>query len=454
MGLMSEGRSVFNKIVEDAGVIFVSYPVGGVYPYLPFGARMFRRLQRMLEEFLEETGHEPILFPSLIPLSLFRREVDFFEGFSPEALLAEKTLSGRELDEPLVLRPTSEVPIYYVFSQIIKSWRDLPLKVYQNVTVHRIETKATAPFFRLREVTGFSEEHAFARDEEEARRIFEEAVRLYSRFIDSLGLPYLIVESPEWDLFPGARRNWDFITILPDGKLLELASVIDLAQKFARAFEIMYQDREGVNRYVNQVTYGIGLDRILGALLWLAMDERGLVLHPRIAPIDVVVVPIYYSEADRRVVTEYLESRVLPALSSAGLHYHVDTRERTPGYKYYYWESRGIPFRVEVGKREASEGLVTLFRRDTLEKRQVPAGDIPGEIARASAEYASNLASRIRAKASELLERHTLQLDVPFEREECLRIEEERDVTTIGRIVEVRGFDEGLVGRILFGRKY
>ncbi|MEB3851726.1 MAG: proline--tRNA ligase, partial [Desulfurococcales archaeon] len=200
-------RAEFNKLAEEAGIIFVGYPVGGVYPYLPSGARMFRRLQRLLEELLEGTGHEPILFPSLIPLTLFRREVDFFEGFSPEALLAEKTLSGRMLDEPLVLRPTSEVPIYYVFSQLIKSWRDLPLKVYQNVTVYRIETKATAPFFRLREVTGFSEEHAFARDEGEAREIFEGAIGIYSSFLDRLGIPYLIVESPPWDLFPGARRN-------------------------------------------------------------------------------------------------------------------------------------------------------------------------------------------------------------------------------------------------------
>ncbi|MEB3816746.1 MAG: proline--tRNA ligase [Desulfurococcales archaeon] len=451
---MAEDRASFNKAVEEAGILFIEYPVSGVYPYLPFGARMFKKLQRMLEELLEETGHEPIAFPSLIPVSLFKREVDFFKGFSPEALLAERTLSGRELDEALILRPTSEVPIYYVYSHIIKSWRDLPLKVYQNVTVYRIETKATAPFFRLREVTGFSEEHAFARDEEEAARIFDDAVRIYSKFIDMLGIPYLVVESPPWDLFPGARRNWDFVTILPDGKLLELASVIDLAQKFARAFEIMYQDESGNNRYVNQVTYGIGLDRILGALLWLGMDKRGFVLHPLIAPIDVVVIPIYYSEEEKAQVMGYIEGRVLPLLREAGLRYYVDTRERTPGYKYYYWESRGIPFRVEVGRREASEGTVTLFRRDSLEKRTLQLDSLVDAIREASRDYAESLAARLREKAAALLKEHALILDVPFEREECLRIEEEREVTTIGRIVAVKGFDEGLVGKVLFGRKY
>jgi prolyl-tRNA synthetase len=447
-------REAFNRAAEEAEIIYVGYPVAGVYPYLPMGARMFRRLQRMLEEFLEETGHEPILFPSLIPITLFKREVDFFEGFSPEALLAERTLSGRELDEPLVLRPTSEVPIYYVFSQLIKSWRDLPLKVYQNVTVYRIETKATAPFFRLREVTGFSEEHAFARDEDEAKIIFEDAVKIYAKFIDTLGIPYLIVESPPWDLFPGARRNWDFVTILPDGKLLELASVIDLAQKFARAFEIMYQDRDGANRYVSQVTYGIGIDRVLGTLLWLPMDDRGFILHPKITPIDVVIVPIHYGEDDKRLVTEYIESKVAPRLAEAGLRYYIDARERTPGYKYYYWERRGIPFRVEVGRKEVAEGLVTLFRRDTLEKKNIAVDDLAKEIVRAADEYAENLAARMREKARGLLEKHTLLLDIPFNREECLRVEEERDVTTIGKIVAVKGFDEELVGKILFGRKY
>ncbi len=451
---MPSDRSEFNKLVEEAGILYIGYPVGGVYPYLPYGARMFRKLQRRLESLLEATGHEPILFPSLIPISLFRREVDFFEGFSPEALVAEKTLSGRELDEPLILRPTSEVPIYHVFSQLIKSWRDLPLKVYQNVTVYRIETKATAPFFRLREVTGFSEEHAFARSPEEARVIFEEAIEIYSRFLDSLGLPYLIVESPPWDLFPGARRNVDFITILPDGKLLELASVIDLAQKFAKAFEIMYQDRDGENKYVTQVTYGIGLDRVLGALLWLSADERGLVLHPDTAPVDVVVVPIYYSEEDRSLVMDYVEKKVVAPLRGSGYVVEVDTRERTPGYKYYYWERRGVPVRVEVGRREAVEGQVTLFRRDKLERTKSGVNSILRTLEETLDSYRKTLAERMATRASELLKENTLLLDVPFEKDSCLEVEEREDVTTIGKVLRARGLPQQAVGKILFGRKY
>jgi prolyl-tRNA synthetase len=451
---MVSDRSEFNKLVEEAGILFVGYPVGGVYPYLPQGARMFRRLQRRLERLLEASGHEPILFPSLIPITLFRREVDFFEGFSPEALVAEKTLSGRVLDEPLILRPTSEVPIYHVFSQLIKSWRDLPLKVYQNVTVYRIETKATAPFFRLREVTGFSEEHAFARSPEEAEEIFEEAIRLYSSFLDSLGLPYLIVESPPWDLFPGARRNVDFVTILPDGKLLELASVIDLAQKFARAFEIIYQDQDGKNKYVSQVTYGIGLDRVLGALLWLAADERGLVLHPDIAPVEVVAIPIYYKDEERGRLLEYLEEKAVKPLREAGYTVEVDTRERTPGYKYYYWERRGVPLRLEVGRREAEAGLVTIFRRDKLERIQVPSGELLQRLEDIISDYKRAIADRISERASKLLREHTLLLDIPFNREDCIEVEEREDVSTIGKVIAAKGLPQEAVGRVLFGRKY
>lgn len=451
---MVRDRNEFNSLIEEAGVCFVKYPVSGVYPYLPAGARMLFRLRERLERLLEERGYEPILFPSLIPLTLFKREIDFFKGFSPEALLAERTLSGRVLDEPLVLRPTSEVPIYYVFSQIINSWQQLPLKVYQTVVVYRTETKATAPLFRLREVTGFNEAHALARDAEEAREVFGEAMRIYSQFLESLGIPFLIVESPPWDLFPGAVRNVDYVTIVPDGKLVELASVIDLGDKFAKAFEITYQDRDGRNKFVRQVTYGIGLDRILGTLLWLAADGRGLAIHPDVAPTHAAVIPIYYGREGLEGIMRFVDNVVAPALKDLGLKYVVDLRERTPGYKYYYWERVGVPLRIEVGGKEVERGAVTVFRRDSLTRSEVRAEALREELRKILDEVREGLAARMRGRAEELLRENTLLLDMELDRGECLRVEEERGLSTMGVVIEAHGLPRDAVGKVLFGRKY
>ncbi len=447
-------RNEFNSLLEEAGIVFIKYPVSGVYPYLPSGARMLSRLRERLERLLEERGHEPILFPSLIPLTLFKREIDFFKGFSPEALLAERTLSGRRLDEPLVLRPTSEVPIYYVLSQIVNSWQQLPLKVYQTVVVYRTETKATAPLFRLREVTGFNEAHALARDAEEASEVFKEAMSTYTEFLKGFGIPFLIVESPPWDLFPGAVRNVDYVTIMPDGKLVELASVIDLGDKFARAFEITYQDRDGRNKFVRQVTYGIGLDRVLGTLLWLAADGRGLTIHPDVAPTHTVVIPIYYGKEALETILKYVDDEVMPALKELGLKYVIDLRERTPGYKYYYWERMGVPVRIEVGVKEVDRGSVTIFRRDSMRRSEARAEELREELRKALDEVRRGVAERMRVRAEELLNENTLLLDMDLDRGECLRIEEERGLSTMGRVIEAHGLPADAVGKVLFGRKY
>ena len=447
------GREWFNDLIEEVGIVFIHYPVSGSYPYLPFGAKLARALQRELERRLEESGHEPIIFPSLIPLSLFRKEVDFFEGFSPEALVAEKTLSGRELGEPLILRPTSEVPIYFVFSQLIHSWRDLPKKVYQTVTVYRVETSATAPLFRLREVTLFNEEHVFTKGPEEAEALFEEAIRLYSEYLEWARIPHLIVETPPWDLFPGASRNVDLITFMPDGKILELASVINFRDKFAKAFEIRYMGEDGVNRFVHQITYGIGIDRVLGAHLWLHSDERGLTIHPDIAPLDAVVIPIFKEETKEGVM-RYVEESVVPALRSAGLSFIVDTSEKTPGNKYYYWEKRGVPYRVEVGAREAREGSVTLFSRAERKRRKVKLEELGDALSVVRGAYLEAMWERAKEKVLESMRKNAKLLDIEFEEGACLEAEEDTGLNTIGKVIGGPLATEDMIGKVLFGKKY
>ena len=430
--------------------MYVGYPVKGVYPYLPYGARLARNIEDIIHMYLEKNGHEPIMFPSLIPLSLFKKEVDFFEGFLPEALLASKKLSGEELDEPLVLRPTSEVPIYHVFSQMITSHRQLPLKLYQTVNVYRIETRATAPLLRLREVTLFNEAHVFCKNEEEAKRIFNEAVNLYEKIYDHFKIPYIIVKSPPWDLFPGAIENYDFITILPDGKVLELASVINLGQKFAKAFKIRFQDEEGVVRYVWQLCYGIGIDRLIAALVWLHGDSRGLVLHPDVAPIQLVVITI----PPEPNLTAQVKEVVHKFINNKFRIFIDEDTQRTPGWKFYYWEQKGVPLRIEMGKRELVKGAFTLVDRITLKKKMVSANSINEEITSIMNLIKESLWRRAVDKVTKSLEKRVLLLELEFDRRACEEVEEEKDVSTLGKVVGSNFLPSDEIGKMLFGKKY
>jgi len=430
--------------------VHIGYPVKGVYPYLPYGAKIARNIEYVVHKYLEESGHEPIMFPSLIPLSLFKREVDFFEGFLPEALLASKKLSGEELDEPLVLRPTSEVPIYHVFSQLITSHRQLPLKVYQTVNVYRIETRATAPLLRLREVTLFNEAHVFCKSEEEAKKVFEEAVKLYERVYNYFKIPYIIVKSPPWDLFPGAIENYDFITVLPDGKVLELASVINLGQKFAKAFKIRFQDEEGVVRYAWQLCYGIGIDRMIAALVWLHGDSRGLALHPDVAPIQVVVIVI----PPEPELTAKVKEVVSKSISNQFRVLIDEDTQRTPGWKFYYWEQKGVPLRIEMGQRELTKETFTLVDRVTFEKRTIPAVFINRELKKRMEHVKELLWERAVKKVMMSLESRALLLELGFDRDACEEVEEEKEVSTLGKVVGSNFLPIDYIGKMFFGKKY
>ena len=439
----------FEKIVTETGIIYLGYPVKGVYPYLPYGARLASNIKRLVHNLLEQYGHEPIIFPSLIPLSLFKKEIDFFKGFMPEALLASKKLSGDELDEPLVLRPTSEVPIYYVYSHFISSHKQLPLKVYQTVNVYRIETKATAPLLRLREVFLFNEAHVFCKDAEEAKKLFDEAIRIYKKIYDYLKIPYIVVKSPPWDLFPGAIENYDFVTILPDGKALELASVINLGQKFAKAFKLRYQDVNGEVKEVWQLCYGIGIDRIIASLVWLHGDSRGLVLHPDVAPIQVVAIPIPTNEEMIRKTKEFVSKYI------GKFRWCIDEdTERTPGWKYFYWEQKGVPIRLEVGKREINNNTFTVVDRITFQKEVINAENLNSKIEEKIAIIKKLLWERAVKKVKKSLEKKALVLDITLDKNECEGIEEEYDTTTLGVIVDSNFLSSEYYGKILFCKKY
>ena len=354
----------YQEILKLAEIIDIRYPVKGMYVWQPYGYKALRNVQKIMIELLESTGHHEAYFPTLIPESVFSKEKEFLEGFGGETYVVEGTKT-KKFAEKLYVRPTSETVMYYMWSLWIKGRKDLPLKMYQVVNVFRYETKATHPILRVREIASFIEAHTAHAIREEAEQQVKEAIDIYKKFYNRLLIPYFIVLTPPWDTFSGAEYNYDFVTAMPDGKALELGSVINLGQKFAKAFEIIFTDIDGRKKYVYQTCYGIS-ERSLGAVIAVHGDNKGLFFPPEIAPIQVVIVPI--ARPSDKDILNYAY-KVSNYLKENGIRAFVDDdMEHTPGWKYYYWDMKGVPTRIEIGKRELTNKTTTIARRDRREK--------------------------------------------------------------------------------------
>ncbi|MEM3926554.1 MAG: proline--tRNA ligase [Desulfurococcaceae archaeon] len=380
----------YHKVLKEADIVDIRYPVKGMIVWKPYGLKALRLIQREMTNLLEKTGHEEAYFPTLIPESVFSKERDFLQGFGGETFVIEGTAT-KKLGERFFVRPTSETAMYYMWSLWIKGRKDLPLKLYQVVNVFRYETKMTHPILRVREIMGFIEGHTAHATAEEAEVQIKEAIDIYKQFFDRLLIPYFIVKTPPWDTFAGAEYNYDFITAMPDGKGLELGSVINLGQKFAKAFDIKFMDIDGKVKYVYQTCYGIS-ERVLGAVIAIHGDETGLFFPPRIAPIQVVIVPIM--KPGENDIVDYAV-KVKNFLDSNGIRVHIDDDlERTPGWKYYYWEMKGVPTRIEIGRKELETNTVTIARRDKGPKITVQLDELLNSIEKTWREIEHSLRNR------------------------------------------------------------
>ncbi|MGC8486884.1 MAG: proline--tRNA ligase [Clostridia bacterium] len=341
-------------------------PVRGFMVIKPYAYRIWELIQAYMDERFRETGHQNAYFPLLIPESLFTREADHVEGFSPE--VAWVTRGGsEELTEPLAIRPTSETITGIMYARWIQSYRDLPVLINQWCNVLRWE-KATRPFVRPREFL-WQEGHTVHRTELEAR---EETRRMLGIYLDTvqnvLAIPALAGQKSERERFAGAVETWALEALMGDGRALQAATSHFLGQNFSRVFEIDFLDEDGERRLGWTTSWGASI-RLIGAIIMVHGDDRGLRLPPRVAPIQVVVVPIaagpqreQVMEAARQAGEELKTFRVT-----------VDDRpEYTPGWKFNDWEMRGVPVRVEIGPRDLAQGQVVLVRRDTGAKVVVP----------------------------------------------------------------------------------
>ncbi len=352
----------YNEVIEAAGLVDKRYPVKGMHVWLPYGWQLMRNIDEYFRKIFTEHKHQEVYFPLLIPETEFKKEAEHIEGFENEVYWV--THGGLEpLDVKLVVRPTSETAMYPIFSLWIRSHADLPLRIFQIVNVFRYETKQTRTFIRVREVHFFESHTAHATAEESEEQI-KDNIEIWKKVADKLALPYVLVRKTDWDKFPGAAYSIGAETIMPSGRTLQIATIHQYFQNFSKPYGIEYLKEDGTHDYVHQTTFGMS-ERLVGAIVGIHGDDRGLILPPEIAPIQLVIIPIVTK--NKEGVLE--EARKIENELKEHYRVHLDDRDNyTPGYKFYDWELKGVPLRLEIGPKDMEKGQVVLVRRDNFEK--------------------------------------------------------------------------------------
>ena len=364
----SEFNSWYPAIVEIADLVDKRYPIKGMDVWKPYGLSAMGLIDQLARREMLRTGHQEYRFPLLVPEGLLDKENRLVSklkaareaGVDPSELRFDEEESGfkkevywvthggeNKLEIPMFLRPTSETPMYTMFSLWVRSHADLPLKTFQIVNTFRYETKQTRSFIRVREIH-FFEAHTVHADQIGADMQIVEDAEMVQRIMHDLCLPSLVSKRPVWDTFPGAWYTKAADVVMPNGRTLQVATYHHYRDQWADAFDLSYEDSNGETRMCHQTTFGMS-ERLLGAVVGMHGDDKGLIMPPSIAPFQVVVMPIA-SHSDENVMPA-VES-LAAELNSSGLRVTVDSRDVRPGVKHYDWEIKGVPIRIELGPRD------------------------------------------------------------------------------------------------------
>ena len=341
-------------------------PVKGLIVLRPDGYSIWESIKESLDKKLKETGHRNGFLPVLIPESLLAKEKEHFEGFNPEVFWV--THSGNsEIGDRLALRPTSETLAYSLFSKWIRSWRDLPLKINFWNSALRAEIKGTKPFLRTSEFL-WQEGHTVHATKDEAEKEVADILELYKKTIEEeLAVPVVTGKKSEKDKFVGAVYTNTLESLMPDGKALQMGTSHFLGQNFSKPFDVKYLDENNSEIFAWQTSWGVSW-RLIGGMIMTHGDDKGLVLPPKVAPIQVVIIPIYYSKEDKENVLQKA-CQIKDSLSNNDIRVHLDDREQlTPGFKFNDWEMRGIPIRIEIGPKDIAKNQIVLARRHNQTK--------------------------------------------------------------------------------------
>ena len=352
----------YTDVVKKAGLMSYS-SIKGFMNYLPAGYAIWENIQRELDKRFKEVGVENCYLPMLIPESLLNKEKDHVEGFAPE--VAWVTHGGvNQLEERLCVRPTSETLFCELYKSIVQSYRDLPKTYNQWCSVVRWE-KTTRPFLRSSEFL-WQEGHTAHATGEEAEEFTIKMLNVYADFCrEFLAIPVVKGQKTDKEKFAGAQQTYTIETLMHDGKALQSATSHNFGDGFARAFDIQYTDRDNTLKYVHQTSWGMST-RMLGAVIMVHGDDSGLVLPPKVAPVQIMIVPI------RQNAEGVLDkvNEVSKELQEVGLRVKCDLTDKSPGFKFAEAEMRGIPLRIEIGPKDIEKGMCVVARRDTGEKKE------------------------------------------------------------------------------------
>ena len=356
----------YNDVVREARLASYSNVKGSII-LEPNGYALWEEIQKNMDKMFKETGHKNVYMPLLIPENLLKKESDLINGFAPE--VAWVTSGGNKvLDERMCIRPTSETLFSDYYASVIKSYRDLPLKYNQWCNVLRWE-KETRPFLRSREFL-WQEGHTVHATSEEAEKETLDMLNVYNKFFhEYLAIPSIVGRKTEKEKFAGAEYTYTIEALMYNGVALQSGTSHYFGQRFSKAYDIKFLNKNNEFEYAYQTSWGTST-RMIGALIMVHSDDRGLLLPPRIAPLKVVIIPIGKDERINSLANDYLEK-----LKQNNISAYIDNSDNTPGYKFAESETNGIPVRIEIGLRDLEEEKITLVRRDTLEKVKISIND-------------------------------------------------------------------------------
>lgn len=375
----------YTEILQKTELADTRFDVKGFLVHRPWSVWTMEKMYFYLEKFLREKGHEPYIYPSVIPEANFTKESGHVKGFTPEVFWVTHG-GNKKLSNKLALRPTSETAFYQMFSFWIRSYKDLPFKTYQRANIFRYDTKATRPYLRDREFL-WIETHCAFETEKEALNQVREDIEIGNKVLHGIyGLPHMVFERPYWDKFPGASRTFAADILNPDGKVVQQPSTHMISQNFSKAFDVKFRDKAGNEKFAFLTCYGPAVSRILASIIIIHGDDKGLRFPWKIAPKQVVIVPI---GLDKDLIKK---SNDLKKKIGDFADVIIDLDEnKSPGEKFNYWEMKGVPVRIDLGRKEIEQKKLSVFRRDLDKKELISEKDLMKYLKKVSEESGENL---------------------------------------------------------------
>ncbi|MBR9678820.1 MAG: proline--tRNA ligase [Nanoarchaeota archaeon] len=361
----------YSQIIQKAELGDIRYNIKGFIVNRPWATMLMNNMYKLYEDELQKNGHLPVLFPTLIPASNLKQEEEHFKGFSAEVFwVTEGGSDYKKFEEKYALRPTSETAMYPMYALWIRSHRDLPLKLYQRCQVFRYESKMTRAFLRGREFWWIESHNAFTTREQAENQVLEDMRMSEDVMHQKFGIPFIFFNRPAWDKFPGAVYTYAADSLMPNGKITQQPSTHLLGQNFSKRLGIEFGDESGKKDFVWQTCYGPSIWRMVGSIIGLHGDDKGLILPPEISPYQIVIIPILTNKDKGKILSS--AKKLFSKLKKSGFRVFLDERDfYSPGWKFNEWELKGVPLRVEIGPKDIQRKHVVFVRRDTGEKKFV-----------------------------------------------------------------------------------